>query len=535
MSPLSPEILVGATYAAPPLVGAFIGYLTNRIAIRMLFRPLRPWRVFGFRVPMTPGVIPGKRHELAQNIGNMVGRQLLTSTEIGAALYRERFQDHLRQMIKSRGDHLLSRDLGPIETVIPERFRSYLQVAVQALTYRIQEGLQGFIASDRFAALIGQGVDSQFDRILSRELGEFFNEGERAGIYAFLEQSIDRLTASPAMEQWVESFVLAQVNEALEQEKSLADLLPDSLQELIGSAIVGQTPVLLERLALMLREPEIRNRIVKGVRAGVEHFIASLGPMAGMVSAFLSMETVEEKVSEYLNEKDGEISGWLQNPEVQQRLALLLRERSDAFLRRPLSSFVNGPEDGRISEASRLLSGQLLGLLRGPEVRRAVADLLHDNIETHIQGGKRSLGEVLTDFLGDNGVERGRRWISDEILTVLRSHRSQRMVKAVVRVLVSGFVARPLGRLAHLLPAGVRDGLYDALHKMATEMLAAEVPGLVDSLNIRKIVRDKVDSLDLMRLERLLLSIMEEQFKYINLFGALLGFLIGCANLVFLL
>jgi uncharacterized membrane protein YheB (UPF0754 family) len=47
-------------------------------------------------------------------------------------------------------------------------------------------------------------------------------------------------------------------------------------------------------------------------------------------------------------------------------------------------------------------------------------------------------------------------------------------------------------------------------------------------------VTDKVDSLDLLKLEDLLLSIMEEQFKYINLFGALLGFFIGLINLIVL-
>ena len=65
-------------------------------------------------------------------------------------------------------------------------------------------------------------------------------------------------------------------------------------------------------------------------------------------------------------------------------------------------------------------------------------------------------------------------------------------------------------------------------------MLLKEVPGLVESLNIRRVVADKVNSLDLLQLERLLLSIMEEQFKYINLFGALLGFLIGLVNLLIL-
>ena len=49
-------------YFVPPLVGAFIGYLTNKIAIKMLFRPLKPWKIMGIRIPMTPGVIPSKRH-----------------------------------------------------------------------------------------------------------------------------------------------------------------------------------------------------------------------------------------------------------------------------------------------------------------------------------------------------------------------------------------------------------------------------------------------------------------------------------------
>ncbi len=65
-------------------------------------------------------------------------------------------------------------------------------------------------------------------------------------------------------------------------------------------------------------------------------------------------------------------------------------------------------------------------------------------------------------------------------------------------------------------------------------MLASEVPGLVQSLNIRRIVTDRINALDLLKLEGLLLSIMAEQFKYINLFGALLGFLIGCLNVLVL-
>ncbi len=86
MSYLPPELVPYVKYLAPPVVGAFIGYLTNRIAIRMLFRPLKAWKVMGLRVPMTPGVIPSKRHELALNMGEVVGDHLLTSKEIGKGL-----------------------------------------------------------------------------------------------------------------------------------------------------------------------------------------------------------------------------------------------------------------------------------------------------------------------------------------------------------------------------------------------------------------------------------------------------------------
>jgi uncharacterized membrane protein YheB (UPF0754 family) len=60
------------------------------------------------------------------------------------------------------------------------------------------------------------------------------------------------------------------------------------------------------------------------------------------------------------------------------------------------------------------------------------------------------------------------------------------------------------------------------------------VPPLVDSLNVRRMVEDKINSLDILAVEGLLLGIMQEQFKYINLFGALLGGIIGAMNLLFI-
>jgi uncharacterized membrane-anchored protein YjiN (DUF445 family) len=72
----------------PPLAGAFIGFLTNVLAIRMLFRPLKAVRIFGIRLPFTPGILPRERRRLADSIGRMVERELLTPE-----ILRERFAD----------------------------------------------------------------------------------------------------------------------------------------------------------------------------------------------------------------------------------------------------------------------------------------------------------------------------------------------------------------------------------------------------------------------------------------------------------
>jgi uncharacterized membrane protein YheB (UPF0754 family) len=55
-----------------PLIGGLIGYITNYIAIKMLFRPLTPLYIGRFRLPFTPGVVPRRKDDLADILGNAI-------------------------------------------------------------------------------------------------------------------------------------------------------------------------------------------------------------------------------------------------------------------------------------------------------------------------------------------------------------------------------------------------------------------------------------------------------------------------------
>ena len=66
----------------PPVLGGVIGYFTNDIAIKMLFRPYVPKYILGQRVPFTPGLIPSNQQRLAKKISDVIMRSLLTPEEM---------------------------------------------------------------------------------------------------------------------------------------------------------------------------------------------------------------------------------------------------------------------------------------------------------------------------------------------------------------------------------------------------------------------------------------------------------------------
>lgn len=519
-------------FLVPPLVGAFIGFLTNKVAIRMLFRPLKAWHIFGVRVPMTPGVIPSKRREFAENMGQMVGGHLLTSEEIGTALKKEKFQSHLLHLIESKVGAFLQKDSGPVSSLIPAKFRTYFDVAVTTVKYQIKERVFEYVHSEKFEGIVRQEVNKSMDSFLDKKIDTVLTGQDREVTYKFLESRVEQMLHGETMEVWIDQFVRQKVYGTLKQSKSTAEILPETVQSLILEVIEGQTPALLQKLGEMTVEPDIRDKIVIGVKEGVENFIASLGPMAGMVNNFLTMETVELKVREYLIEKEDDIVAALQNEDIQQKVAKALRDRCVSFLNIPIVEILPKDQEEKVEAFCDHLKKQLIAILREKETTDALLSMVKSNIESHLLEGDATIKEVLTSFLGEKRVGDSREWVAVEAVQVFRKKDTLKAIESMMNNMIDELLAKPIGQISKLIPAGVRDGIYLSLQKMASDMLATEVPGLVDSLNIRNIVTEKIDSLDLLRLEKLLLSIMEEQFKYINLFGGLLGFILGCFNLL---
>ena len=65
------------SYILAPALGGIIGYITNDIAIRMLFRPHKAKYIMGLHVPFTPGIIPKEKGRIADAIGGVISENLM--------------------------------------------------------------------------------------------------------------------------------------------------------------------------------------------------------------------------------------------------------------------------------------------------------------------------------------------------------------------------------------------------------------------------------------------------------------------------
>ncbi len=99
------------------VVAAFIGGLTNHLAIKMLFHPRAAWHLFGWKVPFTPGLIPKRREEIAGSLGRVVSEYLVTSDGISELLRRDDFRESIRVKL-SAGVHSLAEREETIEALL---------------------------------------------------------------------------------------------------------------------------------------------------------------------------------------------------------------------------------------------------------------------------------------------------------------------------------------------------------------------------------------------------------------------------------
>lgn len=150
---------------AGPIIGGVIGYCTNYIAVKMLFRPLKPIKIGKYTLPFTPGIIPKRKPALAHALGQAVGNALLNKEELTKVLTSDRMRQTITKgIVKGINDNVVERSVQEVGQSLfgQESYADKKNLLIEGITDKITTGLLSMnvgniIATEGSAALKQKG------------------------------------------------------------------------------------------------------------------------------------------------------------------------------------------------------------------------------------------------------------------------------------------------------------------------------------------------------------------------------------------
>ena len=280
----------------PIALCAAIGYGTNYIAIKMLFRPRKEMRIGSFRVPFTPGVIPRNKPRIAAAVGKAVSETLLTREDMTARLTQAGFREKLTDSIQDA----LTEQTAPLPALLPCQEEELIS---QVIGGKILEGLKKVDMN----ALVAEVAQTSFGDLLGNPMIAMFLGGGMldnlcqklsAGVSSYLEEKGPELVA-PMVKEELDGMLDKPIRENLDDlgipEEALRNLLEavvghvleNNIQSVLGSLDVKA--VVEDKINDMdARELEdLVLSVMKNELQAIVNLGAVIGAVIGVVNIFI--------------------------------------------------------------------------------------------------------------------------------------------------------------------------------------------------------------------------------------------------------
>lgn len=141
-----------------PIIGAVIGYFTNMIAVKMLFYPQKEIRLFGRRLPFTPGVIPKGRARLAASVGTVIEKHLLTREDITRHLLSEQAEKKVADTVMEKLSGNIKDEILALTDMDSETYEQRKSEIVKTVSVQIVNAIQSSGATDTIVTAFSEAL-----------------------------------------------------------------------------------------------------------------------------------------------------------------------------------------------------------------------------------------------------------------------------------------------------------------------------------------------------------------------------------------
>ncbi len=280
-----------------PLIGAGIGYITNWIAVKMMFRPLNPVKVGKFTLPFTPGIIPKNKERLAEAIGDSISNNLLTEETLKNTLLSDSIKSQIREKL-TKFLNSSTENNTPICEIISSyinenNYNQAIEIIENNLTYSIFETVKnsnlGNVVADQIVIaakerlkgsvlglLGGKAIVSSISETASIKINEYINLNGKNLINKIIISEVNKITNSSVADitTKINTSNIDIINILINiYETFIIEKLPDIIKFIDISTIVKQKinsmDILeLEKLILFIMKKELNALVNLGALIG---------------------------------------------------------------------------------------------------------------------------------------------------------------------------------------------------------------------------------------------------------------------------
>ena len=526
-------------WVVPILWGALIGYFTNALAIRMLFRPLTRKYLLGIPLPLTPGIIPRRRGELARSIARMVGRDLLSPEAVRARLQTETFRRALEGQLRNLRETMLRRPLAELAARAGSALRGGPQAGAGAreiawpdlLRHLLERVLVRLVGSRAFIYGVRSLVQRLVDDLGARRLSELVG-GEQltALVTGSLVPALGRNEIRAQLAEMIKQWLRRQRQGNVPLDRYLT---PETMALLLG-LFRRNLPALLDVLFTWLRGPQVRRELEVYGRAILRDILDKLNLMQKVfITAGQYDRSLNERMPEIVTDVIDQAEAATATAVVRAQIAAGARRALTQWSARGLGDLAADA----MPELERLVDHLLAGVfdaITGTGVTDAAATPAEEAVRRWYRRHRAATAaELAARYLGVQpaGVAD---FLANQLLGYLARAETAHQIAELIPALASGALgaadnAAGTTTLADLiaLPPATAAQLDATLTRRAIGFLGERLPAVMKTIDIESLVVAKIDALDAGAVEQLLLGVMARHLKWIKLFGAVIGAAIG--------
>ena len=289
------------------------------------------------------------------------------------------------------------------------------------------------------------------------------------------------------------------------------------LKEKAGDQIEPMAPHLTEIAAA----ERTRNQIGTLIKKEVHNYYEAL-PFFKKI--FVSRDNLLGEVDDLVNESlPRRIEETLKGDFFAQEARSFIHSSIDGALARPLPEVIGTINPDQLDRFKEQITAGVLSLLRGEAMLRQISAYVTDTLS---QFRPHSIDSIMR-ALHPESEAKLKSTLSKGLLKVVSGEDTSKIINSMLATQIENLLSAPIGRLSDNISEdrlrAASEGLADAIIGAIREKL----PEAIKEFDVGGVVREKINAYPVEKLETLVLSVAKDHLRKIELFGALLGLILG--------